>query len=170
MVNRLVDTLNSLNNNNVYHDNLAINSLNYALGFLLNLAEIDHRLNQHRNRLYKLESNITNIYNYIDSLDKRDFTLTLIDPVELKNILIKIIVVIPKFLDLPIDRCTNICSFYKSFRIPPTKTLIILLIVPLYVSTIYKYTKYTTYQWSAVNFRKNIHRIVQPLLAITDDE
>ena len=44
MMNRLVDALESTNIA-TYHNNPAINSLNYAINFLLTLAEIDHRLN-----------------------------------------------------------------------------------------------------------------------------
>ena len=41
MINGLVDDLKSINDN-LYHNNLAINILNYAGSFLLTLAEIDH--------------------------------------------------------------------------------------------------------------------------------
>ena len=61
MINELVHAQRSINNI-AYHNNLAINSLNYAR-FFLPLAEIDHILNQLLNGLRKLEIDVTTIYN-----------------------------------------------------------------------------------------------------------
>ena len=86
MINRIVDTLKSINNITC-NNNLTINSLNYARNFLLTLIEIDHRLNQLCNGLQKLESDVSTIYNYIDSLCNKIVTPTLTDPVDLRTIL-----------------------------------------------------------------------------------
>ena len=50
----------------MYHNSLAINSLNYARILLLTFAEIDHRLNQTHSGLMKAESDVLVIYKYID--------------------------------------------------------------------------------------------------------
>ena len=53
MINGLIGALKS-NNDTVYHNSLAINSLSYAISFLLTLDEMDHRLHQLQNGLRKL--------------------------------------------------------------------------------------------------------------------
>ena len=66
MIDGLVDALKSINST-TNKNNLAVNSLNYARSFVLTLAVIDHRLNILKNHIQKLESDISTIYNYIDS-------------------------------------------------------------------------------------------------------
>ena len=75
MINGLVNALKSINTT-IYCNNLSINSLNYARDFLLTQAEIAQRLKQLCNRLRKLESNVSTIYNYRDSLRKKNNCLT----------------------------------------------------------------------------------------------
>ena len=72
MINRIVDAIKSINHTT--HDNKAINSLNYARNIPLTLAEIDHRLTQIWNGLRKLESDVSTIYNYIESLSSKVVT------------------------------------------------------------------------------------------------
>ena len=124
MIDRLVDVSKDMNyttNNN----NVAINSLNYTRNFLCN-------------GLRKLESDVSTIYNYIDSLDNRKVTLTLINPVELKAILKSIQKIIAKYLSLLNNLNTDIWSFYDFLKAHPliiNDTLMICLIVPLLDNT-----------------------------------
>ena len=54
-----------------------------------------------------MESNITIIYTYTDSLSNKIVTPTLIDPVNLSTILNNIYKVITKYLSLPSDQNIN---------------------------------------------------------------
>ena len=102
MINGLVDSLRNINYA-TYNDNLAINNLHCASNFPLSLAEIDHRLNQLQNGLGKLESDISTIYNHIDSLGNNIVTPTLISHVYLRTILNNMQKVTPKDLSLNIN-------------------------------------------------------------------
>ena len=63
---------------------LIIDSLNYARN-VLTIEETDHRINQLHSGFIKLESDISTIYNYIDSFGYKSFTSSLIDPVDLRT-------------------------------------------------------------------------------------
>ena len=67
MINGLVDALKGINII-VYHNNSAIKSLNYAQSFSLISGGMNYKLNQLLNKLKKLESYVSTIYNYIVSL------------------------------------------------------------------------------------------------------
>ena len=84
MRNGLVYALNTINTT-VYHSKIEIQRLNYACNFFLNLADIDHRINQLCNGLRKLEADVATIYSYINTLGSKIVTPMLIDPIDLKN-------------------------------------------------------------------------------------
>ena len=100
MINGLIDPLVRINNTN-YNNNLATTSLNYSRTFQLTFAEIYHRLSQLWNGLRKLESCVSTIYNYRDSLCNKTVTPTLINLLALRSVLSNIQKVISKYLGLP---------------------------------------------------------------------
>ena len=85
MISGIVNSLKSINYT-VYHSNLTIQRLNYALNIFLTLPDIGHSLNQSGNGLGKLESDVYTIYSYINTLNNNIVTPTLTDPVDLKTI------------------------------------------------------------------------------------
>ena len=137
MINGLVDALKSINNT-TYEINLAINSLNYARNFLLTYTEINNRLNQLHNGLWKFETNVLIIYNYVHFLNNKIVAPTLIHPVDLRRILHNIWIVIPKYLSLLNNPNPNIWSFWGFLKVHPlifNVTLIISIVVPLVDNT-----------------------------------
>ena len=82
MINRLVDALKNINDI-IYHY-LAYDSLSHARNFPLTQSEIDKRLNQIHNGFIQLESHISTIYKYCDSLKNKNVTITLLSPINLK--------------------------------------------------------------------------------------
>ena len=86
MINGLLDAWKSIKNA-AYDNSLVINRLNYARNILLTLAEIDHSLNQLCNGLRNLASDISTIYNNINSLSSKIVTPILIDSPDLRTIL-----------------------------------------------------------------------------------
>ena len=132
MINRLVGTLKSTGNTR-YQSKLLIKRLNYTQNFFFTLADIVCKLNQVCNRLNKLDSDISTIYNYINTLSIKIITI-LIDHIDPRAILINIKNVTPPYLSLPSNSHTNIWTFYEFLKIHPlvfSDTLIISLIVSL---------------------------------------
>ena len=77
-MNGLANALKSMNNT-VYHSNLTIQRINYAHNLLLTLADIDHRLNQLHKGVRKLESGMSMIYSYINTISIETVTPKLIN-------------------------------------------------------------------------------------------
>ena len=102
MINGLVSSLKSINIT-VYHSILTIQRLNYGCNIFLMLADLDPRLNELYNGLGKLESDMSTIYSYINTLSYKIVTPTLINPVDLKTILNNVQTVIPLYLSLSMN-------------------------------------------------------------------
>ena len=133
MIHGIVDALKSIRSTTC-HNNLAISSLNCVRGFVLTLAEIDHRQNQLPNGSRKLESDVSSIYNYIDFLSNKIVTLNQIYPIELRTILNSIQNIIPKYLNFQSGPNINNSSFSDFLNVHQlifNDTLIISIVVSL---------------------------------------
>ena len=137
MTNGLLDALKTINTT-VHYSSLTIQRLSYVCYIFQTLADIDHRLSQLCNGHRKLESDVSIIYSYINTLSSKIVTQAFINHVDLKSILNNIQTIIPSYLSFTKDPSTNIWSFYQFIKMHPlvfNDTLVISLIVPLVDNT-----------------------------------